>query len=187
MWVNKLASVKARILRLFVAASIAVPFGVGISSALPVEASVCYTGAWTIDTVQENPTTGATFWSTVRYQIGYSCAGYADSVYIDYWKDQMTFSGGESYVIRYTTQASVCDPFDTANWYCGRVWGPDYTQHSCKANCTVYRYEYPRRWFNYDSRIVVTSHWAGIDHLGTLNYSAYHMFLVHRLYHDFCC
>lgn len=178
---------KARLLTLILALSVAVPAGAGLAQALPVEASVCYYGGWTFDSVSESPTYGATFTSLVLYKIGYSCAGYADSVYIDSWQDKMTFTSSESYVQHGSTQGSVCDPFDPSTWYCARVWGPDYTQLWCKQNCTIYRNEYPKRWFNYDSRATVTSHWAGISTNGILNYSTYHQFLTHRLYHDFCC
>jgi len=180
---------RAKLLKLVLAGSIALPVtaALTISQAAPVAASVCYYGAWTYDTVSETPVDGARFTGEVKYQIGYSCAGYADSVYIDWFYDSMTFTGQASTTPHWTTEGWVCDPYIPSTAYCATAWGPDFTSYKCTGNCTVYRVDFPRRWFNYDSGMASVSHWANITLNGGVNYTAIHQFLVHRLYHNFCC
>lgn len=180
---------KARLVKLVLAATVALPVtaGLAISNAAPVSASVCYYGPWTYDTISFSPTYGASFFSEVKYQIGYSCAGYADSTYIAWFYDSATFTHSVSYTYHETTQGDVCDYFVASTHYCHLAWGPDYTIYKCLANCTVYRVDYPARWFNYDPTALVFSHWAGINTTGSLNFSDYHQFLTHKYFWDTCC
>jgi hypothetical protein len=188
--IRRLSSVvRAKLLRLVLTVFVALPVasGLSVSHAIPASASVCYYGPWTYDTISYSPTYGASFFSEVKYLVGYSCAGYKDSYYIDWFYDSMTFTNSEAYTYHGTTQGAACYWFDPSTWYCALSWGPDNTHYYCKANCTVYRVEFPQRWFDYDSRATVYSHWIGINTLGNLNFSDYHRFLLHQQYHDYCC